>query len=134
MGFAGQYRSGSADLIGSVTAGLIAFVVGLIIYEPLSVIEFDFIFFDRISIAALVGDWSTTAKHTFAIVWGLLTAVGYALADDLVDNPAIVVRGILAFALGALGVIALVAAISVVLTFIAIIMLLLALFFGPGDR
>ena len=116
-----------------IIAVVISVVGGMIIYEPLASINFDFIFFEDISISKLVGSWSNVVKYVSSGAFGVLTGISYYRCERRWRMPFIVCLPSALF-FGAIGMGVAVVAIGVVLAILATIVLILSLMFGRGDR
>ena len=116
-----------------VIAIILSVVGGMIIYEPLASHNFDFIFFEDISISKVAGSWSNVVKYVSSATFGFFTGVSYYICERRWRMPFIVCLPLALF-FGAIGVGVAVVAIGVVLAILATIVLILALLFGRGDR
>ena len=116
-----------------VIAIILSVVGGMIIYEPLASLNFDFIFFEDISISKVAGSWSNVVKYVSSATFGGLTGISYYICERRWRMPFIVCLPLALF-FGAIGMGVAVVAIGVVLAILATIVLILALLFGRGDR
>jgi len=117
-----------------ITIAIILSVIGgMIIYEPLASLNFDFIFFEDISISKVAGSWSNVVKYVSSAAFGVLTGISYYICERRWRIPFIVCLPLALF-FGAIGVGVTVVVIGVVLAILATIVLILSLLFGRGDR
>lgn len=117
-----------------IAIAIILSVAGwMIIYEPLASFNFDFIFFEDISIIKVAGSWSYVVKYVSSAVFGALTGISYYICERRWRMQFIVCLPLALF-FGAIGMGVMVVVIGVVLAILAAIVLILALLFGRGDR
>ena len=105
----------------------------MIIYKPLASFNFDFIFFEDISISKVAGSWSDVVKYLSSVVLGVITGISYNICERRWRMPFIVSLPLALF-LGVIGMGVATVVISLVLAILATIVLILALLFGRGDR
>ena len=126
-------NASSADLVGTLIAAAAAFVIGLLVYDPLAGFEFDFIFFEDFSVNKTAGSWSHVVKYFTVTVFGILSGLAYYFLSR--DRKMAIVAGLpLALFLGILGMTVLVIISGMVFGMLAVIALIAAMLFGPGDR
>jgi hypothetical protein len=117
-----------------ITIAIILSVAGgIIIYEPLASLNFDFIFFEDISINKVAGSWSNVVKYLSSAVLGVLTGISYYICERRWKMPFIACLPLALF-FGAIGMGVTVVVIGAVVAVLATIVLILALLFGRGDR
>ena len=105
----------------------------MIIYEPLASHNFDFIFFEDISISKVAGSWSNVVKYVSSATFGFFTGVSYYICERRWRMPFIVCLPLALF-FGAISMGVTVVVIGIVSAILATIVLILALLFGRGDR
>ena len=119
--------------ISLVIAVIVSFAGAMISYEPLASLDFDFIFFENISISKAVGSGSNIVQYVTSLVFCVLTGISYYICVKNWKLPPVACLP-LAFIFGVIGFGVLVIAIGLVLAVLATIVLIYGLFFGPGDR
>ena len=112
---------------------ILSFLVAVISYEPLASIDFDFVFFENISINRVFGPWSYIVKFISSIVFSSFAGIFYHISVRKWNFPFIVSLP-LAFLLSMMCFGGVVIALGFVIAILASILLILAMFFGPGDR
>ncbi len=122
-----------ADWPGMIISAAIAFAIGLVIYEPLAEYELVFFVFEDFSIAKTVGSWNNISKYITTMVFSMLAGFAYHSVNSEWDLV-FAARLPLALLLGVLGMAILVVIIGFIVGALALLALLLALFFGRGDR
>ena len=125
--------SGKFRFIGTAVAVILSVAGGMIVYEPLASLDFDFIFFEDISISRVAGSWSNVVKYVSSAVFGVITGISYYLCERRWRKPFIVCLP-LALLFGVIGMGVAAVAIGIVVATLATIVLILALLFGRGDR
>ena len=115
----------SIDLL---VVGVSAFVLGIVIYQHIEMVEFDFFVFEALSLYKAAGDWNLFAKILAAMLYAVLTGVIYYVCinvwslSKLASLPTALI----------LGIIMVICSIPIIAFFLAVLAMfvgLLALFF-----
>ena len=108
---------------------VISFILGILTYNHVEMIEFDFFVFESLSIHNAAGDWNTFAKYLAATLYAVLTGFIYYLCVTVWSFSKTLSIPI-AFILGVIVVILSIPIVAFFLAVLAMLIGLLALFFG----